>query len=144
MSNGFAFRFSEAPDPHLGLGYIVPEPLELAELLPQFRAPGTHIILPLKLGLEKRIQRELSAVAPETILFLSKISRLHIINQSVVKTQVAHGVEVSITATEFPNNSNNNNSNNNKVTFLYLDSICVNSNFRHAYIVVFIELVSFP
>ena len=76
FSAGYRFRFQEEPDPAAQLGYIVPcWVLNEIEGLDAF-AGRTCILLPLKAGKWQQVARELESIAPETILFLSKLEGL--------------------------------------------------------------------
>lgn len=79
FSNGYRFRL---PEEHkeTGLGYIVPDWIPEAGIPPNLDLTQTTILLPLdkpEFGLP-RIQAMLDELAPETILFLSKLQRLHL------------------------------------------------------------------
>lgn len=78
FSNGYQFRFQERPDPQAELGYIVP--YWVSDVPPELQRYGgkTCIILPLKAGKREEVVKELGAIAPETILFLSKLQGLTI------------------------------------------------------------------
>ncbi|GMI67337.1 hypothetical protein like AT3G48770 [Hibiscus trionum] len=86
FSNGYQIRFNEAPCPHCGLGYIVPEWIEenptLDDIIKVYGSgsvlPTTVIVLPLKPDKVKPVKQQLSSVEPEVLLFLSKIKRLSI------------------------------------------------------------------
>lgn len=79
-SNGFHFSFSEDPDPTTGLGYIVPtvEGIVPPCVQPHVDARRTVILLPLKAGKRAQVERELAGIAPETLLFLRKLSALRV------------------------------------------------------------------
>lgn len=72
FSNGFQFCFKEH-DPEIELAYIVPYWIEQPPDLVRSKKAGTSILLPLKKGKKVEIDRDLSRIAPETILFLSKL-----------------------------------------------------------------------
>ena len=80
FSAGYQFRFQEEPDPQAQLGYIVP--YWVSEIPPEVKVHGnkTCIVLPIKLKPGKQEQEDvakgLKAIAPETILFLSKLQGL--------------------------------------------------------------------
>ncbi|GMJ04895.1 hypothetical protein like AT3G48770 [Hibiscus trionum] len=86
FSNGYQIRFNEAPCPHCGLGYIVPEWIDENPTLDEIRKvygsnsvlPTTVIVLPLKPDKVKPVKQQLSSVEPEVLLFLSKIKRLSV------------------------------------------------------------------
>ena len=65
-------------DPQTNMGYIVPYWVSLEQC--PFNNEETHIILPLKDGLDKnRIAEEIKRLRSETILFLKKISKFKVI-----------------------------------------------------------------
>ncbi|KAK8710798.1 hypothetical protein V6N13_146108 [Hibiscus sabdariffa] len=86
FSNGYQIRFNEAPCPHCGLGYIVPEWIDDNPTLEEIKKvygscselPTTVIVLPLKPDKVKPVKQQLSSVEPEVLLFLSKIKRLSV------------------------------------------------------------------
>ncbi|KAK8587501.1 hypothetical protein V6N12_021989 [Hibiscus sabdariffa] len=86
FSNGYQIRFNEAPCPHCGLGYIVPEWIDDNPTLDEIKKvygscsalPTTVIVLPLKPDKVKPVKQQLSSVEPEVLLFLSKIKRLSV------------------------------------------------------------------
>jgi len=78
FSGGYQFRFQEEPDLLVELGYIVPYwvpeiPHEVRDYIGK-----TCVVLPLKPGKREEVIKELKSIAPETILFLSKLQRLTI------------------------------------------------------------------
>jgi len=78
FSRGYRFQFQEKPDPQIGVGYIIPYwvaglPAEL-----EHHRNQTCIVLPLRRGKWNQIARQLRSIAPETILFLSKLQALAI------------------------------------------------------------------
>ena len=76
LSAGYQFRFQEEPDPQAELGYIVP--YWVSEVSPEIKKHGnkTCIVLPLKAGKLEGVAKELETIAPETVLFLSKLQGL--------------------------------------------------------------------
>jgi hypothetical protein len=75
VSNGFQFRF-QIPTESEGFGYILPH---WVEAVPPVAQDGfTAILLPLQPGKREVIARRLSKIAPETVLFLAKLKRLHL------------------------------------------------------------------
>ncbi|KAJ4849705.1 hypothetical protein Tsubulata_018983, partial [Turnera subulata] len=86
FSNGYKVRFSEKPDQHCGIGYIVPEWVSAKPWFPDIRSvygsqnalPTTIIILPLKPEKVEVVKEQLSQLHPELLLFLSKIKRLYV------------------------------------------------------------------
>jgi len=75
FSNGLQFRF-QVPTETEGFGYILPH---WVETVPQVAAEGfTAILLPLLPGKREVIERQLSKIAPETVLFLKKLKRLRL------------------------------------------------------------------
>lgn len=78
FSAGYRFRFQEQADPAVGTGYIVPYwvPAMPPELEPYSQM--TCIVLPLKPGKRQEVASSLQHIAPETILFLSKLQGLTI------------------------------------------------------------------
>jgi len=78
FSGGYQFRFQEEPDHQAELGYIVP--YWVSEIPPEIKdhSNRTCIVLPLKPGKQEGVARELETIAPETILFLSKLEELTI------------------------------------------------------------------
>lgn len=76
FSAGYQFRFDRDPDPAIGLGYIVPYwvddvPPEVAS-----QHDKTCILLPLDEGQWEPVIAQLQRIAPETILFLSRLEGL--------------------------------------------------------------------
>lgn len=83
FSNGYQIRFNEAPCPHCGLGYIVPEwidDLTLDDIRKVYGSalPTTVIVLPLKPDKVKPVKQQLSSIEPEVLLFLSKFKHLSV------------------------------------------------------------------
>ncbi|KAK8703071.1 hypothetical protein V6N13_021401 [Hibiscus sabdariffa] len=86
FSNGYQIRFNEAPCPHCGLGYIVPEWIDenptLDDIMKVYGScsvlPTTVIVLPLTPDKVKPVKQQLSSIEPEVLLFLSKIKRLSV------------------------------------------------------------------
>ncbi|RHN38923.1 putative histidine kinase-like ATPase domain-containing protein [Medicago truncatula] len=87
FSNGYQIRFNERPCPHCSLGYIVPEWVEekptLVDIQKIYGAgkdslPNTIIVLPLKPDRVRFVNQQLSSIHPEVLLFLSKIRRLSV------------------------------------------------------------------
>ncbi|KAE9597291.1 putative histidine kinase-like ATPase domain-containing protein [Lupinus albus] len=85
FSNGYQIRFNENPCPHSGLGYIVPEwvevnptPLDIKKIYGNDTLPTTTIVLPLKPEKVKPVKHQLSNIHPEVLLFLSKIKHLSV------------------------------------------------------------------
>jgi hypothetical protein len=70
---------SEDPDPALQFGYIIPywddQNLAGAKTPPGF---NTSLLLPLERGQRADVRKALQQLAPETILFLSKIRRINV------------------------------------------------------------------
>ncbi|KAJ7554672.1 hypothetical protein O6H91_05G003500 [Diphasiastrum complanatum] len=91
ISNGYCFRFDEEPDADINLGYIVPYWIEKLNL--SFRKKlksledNTCILLPLKKGRFNYVQRQLEEILPETILFLQKLDKLLVCDQTGLKQQ---------------------------------------------------------
>ncbi|KAL6495801.1 hypothetical protein OROGR_030364 [Orobanche gracilis] len=85
-SNGYQIRFNESPCPECNVGYIVPEWVEenptLSEIKHMYGSnsslPATIMLLPLKPDKVKPVKQQLSSVHPELLLFLSKIKRLSV------------------------------------------------------------------
>jgi len=75
FSNGFQFRF-QIPTESEGFGYILPHWVETVP--PVVKEGYTGILLPLQPGKRELITHQLSKIAPETILFLKKLKRLHL------------------------------------------------------------------
>ena len=73
FSNGFQFRF-QIPTESQGFGYILPHWVE--DVPPVVTEGFTAILLPLQPGKGDLIARQLSKIAPESILFLRKLKRL--------------------------------------------------------------------
>lgn len=90
FSNGFHFRFDEAPEASTGLGYIVPSAIAAvpAAVRPHLAAGHTVILLPLKPGKRAKVERELASIAPETLLFLRKIASLRVVLNGRVLAEV--------------------------------------------------------
>jgi hypothetical protein len=78
-SNGFTFHLNEEADPILNFGYIVPY-WDDQDLAGEMRPHGytTSLLLPLKEGQRQEVLTALQQLAPETILFLSKIKSIEI------------------------------------------------------------------
>ncbi len=76
FSNGYQFKFQEAPHPQVKLSYIVPEWVDKKPLLPRQRTSFTCILLPLKQDKIELVQKELESFQPETILFLKKLQTI--------------------------------------------------------------------
>ena len=76
-SNGFQFKFRE-DDPDLGLAYVIPYWVEHVPEVVRASDETTAILLPLKPGRYQQIESELTRIAPETLLFLSKLERIEI------------------------------------------------------------------
>lgn len=75
FSAGYAFRLPEH-EPVTNLGYIVPQWVPaIPDLVTE---TGTVLILPLKTGRYASIEQALREIAPETILFLTKLRALEI------------------------------------------------------------------
>jgi hypothetical protein len=75
FSNGFQFRF-QVPTESESFGYILPH---WVKDVPTGVGEGfTAIFLPLQPGKQELISRQLSRIAPETILFLRKVKRLEV------------------------------------------------------------------
>lgn len=75
FSNGFQFRF-HIPTEAEGFGYILPH---WVEALPSLVKKGvTAILLPLQPGKKALVAKQLSKIAPESILFLQKLKRLEV------------------------------------------------------------------
>jgi hypothetical protein len=98
FSNGYQFRFTR-PHGKDDLGYIVPH---WVDSVPSVVRPGfTAILLPLVAGKHAAIAEKLLAIAPETILFLDKISRLGIGRRHFVARDRKSGlVKLSASADE--------------------------------------------
>ncbi|XP_031374308.1 uncharacterized protein LOC116188983 [Punica granatum] len=86
FSNGYQIRFSEEPCPHCNVGFIVPEWVDENPNLSDVKSiygseaalPTTTIILPLKPDKIYPVKQQLSSLHPEVLLFLSKIKRLSV------------------------------------------------------------------
>ena len=86
FSNGYQIRLSEEPDLHCGIGYIVPEWVNGRPTVSDIhRVYGSHkvlpttvIVLPLRPEKVQAVKKQLSGVHPELLLFLSKIRKLSI------------------------------------------------------------------
>jgi hypothetical protein len=77
FSRGYQFCFSEQPDPSVSLGFIVPYWVDVPDSLRRFH-DKTCIVLPLKPDMYGEVSHELEMIAPEIILFLSKLRALTI------------------------------------------------------------------
>ncbi|KAK9283471.1 hypothetical protein L1049_011717 [Liquidambar formosana] len=85
-SNGYQIRFSEFPDQHCDIGYIVPEWVVTKPTTSDLQSiygsgkvlPTATIILPLKPAKVEAVKKQLSRIHPEIMLFLHKIKRLSI------------------------------------------------------------------
>ncbi|XXG72538.1 hypothetical protein AAC387_Pa07g1608 [Persea americana] len=86
FSNGYQIRLSKKPDSHCGIGYIVPEWVNGKPTVSEIhRVYGSHkvlpttvIVLPLRPEKVNAVKQQLSGVHPELLLFLSKITKLSI------------------------------------------------------------------
>ncbi|CAI9773837.1 unnamed protein product [Fraxinus pennsylvanica] len=86
FSNGYQIRFNESPCSKCNVGYIVPEWVEENPILSDIKhiygsssdLPTTTIVLPLKPDKVKPVKQQLSSIHPELLLFLSKIKRLSV------------------------------------------------------------------
>lgn len=78
FSAGYQFRFQEQLDYHTELGYIVPDWISKIPSEIEQHRNKTCILLPLKPGKQKDVTKELETIAPETLLFLSKLEGLTI------------------------------------------------------------------
>jgi len=87
FSNGYQFHFRK-PEAEDELGYIVPFWVEdVPEVLRESNA-RTSLLLPLIPGERESIAVQLLAIAPETILFLTKLSALHIDTGTAKRTVI--------------------------------------------------------
>lgn len=88
FSSGYHFSFQDTPDPEVGFGYIIPYWVpEVPEVVKSY-LDQTCILLPFRSGKNTIVQNELQQIAPETILFLSKLKALQICVQDDVVTEV--------------------------------------------------------
>ncbi|KAL2539645.1 DNA binding [Abeliophyllum distichum] len=86
FSNGYQIRFNESPCSKCNVGYIVPEWVEENPISLEIKhiygsnsdLPTTTIVLPLKPDKVKPVKQQLSSIHPELLLFLSKIKRLSV------------------------------------------------------------------
>nr|GFC90230.1 DNA binding,ATP binding protein [Tanacetum cinerariifolium] len=86
FSNGYQIKFNEKPCQHCNVGYIVPEWVENDPTLSAIQSvygsatslPTTTLVLPLKPEKVKPVKDQLSSIHPEVLLFLSKIKRLSV------------------------------------------------------------------
>ncbi|CAA3009531.1 Hypothetical predicted protein [Olea europaea subsp. europaea] len=86
FSNGYQICFNESPCSKCNVGYIVPEWVEENPILSEIKhiygsssnLPTTTILLPLKPDKVKPVKQQLSSIHPELLLFLSKIKRLSV------------------------------------------------------------------
>ncbi|KAK3261761.1 hypothetical protein CYMTET_29346 [Cymbomonas tetramitiformis] len=78
-SRDFHFYLSEEEDPEAGFGYIIPY-WDKHCIASKNCPPGyqTSLLLPLKPGQRKMVRESLLSLAPETILFLTKLQGLEI------------------------------------------------------------------
>ena len=83
FNNGNQIRFSEEPNSHCGVGYIVAEWVSnpTYSSLKFFYGygkdwPTTIIILPLKTKKVEAVRKQLAEIHPEVLLFLHKIKKL--------------------------------------------------------------------
>jgi hypothetical protein len=76
FSAGYQFCFDREPDPEAGLGYIVPYWVDSLAPDSEIRVDGTRILLPLYTEKRKHVTEQLKRIAPETILFLTKLEGL--------------------------------------------------------------------
>jgi sacsin len=76
FNNGYKIRFNEVPPAKFNIGYIIPEWVEsrpnIAELeeICGCKLPNTVIVLPLCAKKFGAVQKELSSIKPEVILFM--------------------------------------------------------------------------
>lgn len=84
ISNGFRFRFTDTANNEAKIGYVVPEwvkePIEddLRRVYGKYELPQTMIILPLRPDKVDPVREQLKQISPETLLFLSKLRRLNV------------------------------------------------------------------
>lgn len=77
-SAGYQFRFDRDPDHEAKLGYIVPYWVDSAPTEVADRRDQTCILLPLEANQWELVTEQLKAIAPETVLFLSRLEGLTI------------------------------------------------------------------
>ncbi|KAL5678609.1 hypothetical protein ACJX0J_014740, partial [Zea mays] len=104
FSNGYQIKFNEKPCAECNIGYIVPEWVESTPSLSDIETlygcskvlPTTTIILPLKSEKIDAVKTQLSSMHPEMLLFLTKITKLSVReNSDLNHTTVS---EISITS----------------------------------------------
>lgn len=95
FSNGYQFCFRHPEGDH-DLGYIVPHWVEIPEILRDNNV-RTAILLPLLPGQRESLAAELLAIAPETILFLAKLSALRIDTGAAKRTVIRDGRDGLVT-----------------------------------------------
>jgi len=78
FSAGYQFYFDREPHPELGLGYIVPYWLDSVPSDLLLEVGATHILLPLDSEKRTHVVEQIARIAPETILFLTKLESLTI------------------------------------------------------------------
>nr|DAD27533.1 TPA_asm: hypothetical protein HUJ06_029001 [Nelumbo nucifera] len=117
FSNGYCIRFTEKPDPHCGIGYIVASWVDEKPTLDDLHKvygshkvfPVTTVVLPLRSEEVNAVKKQLSSVHPELLLFLSKIKRLSVREHNEVQSAVDTISAISISReTEFKTRRNIN------------------------------------
>ncbi|KNA17951.1 hypothetical protein SOVF_074950, partial [Spinacia oleracea] len=103
VSNGYRVKFSEEPDKECGIGYIVPEWISDVSFISKIQSvygseilPTTTIVLPLKADKVNPVKKELSSLHPELLLFLSKLSRLYVHENSSEQKKADSVTAISI------------------------------------------------
>ncbi|XP_058188028.1 uncharacterized protein LOC131304709 [Rhododendron vialii] len=107
-SNGYQIMFDEAPNRDCGIGYIVPEWVPTRPTISDLQViyglsntlPATTIILPLKTEKLETVKQHLSEIHPEVLLFLYKIKRLS------VRENSCFSVEDSVSAISISSETN--------------------------------------
>ncbi|KAE9449554.1 hypothetical protein C3L33_18542, partial [Rhododendron williamsianum] len=107
-SNGYQIMFDEAPSRDCGIGYIVPEWVPTRPTISDLQViyglsntlPATTIILPLKTEKLETVKQHLSEIHPEVLLFLHKIKRLS------VRENSCFSVEDSVSAISISSETN--------------------------------------
>ncbi|MFC2029842.1 sacsin N-terminal ATP-binding-like domain-containing protein [Chloroflexota bacterium] len=78
FSAGYSFNFNREPDPDAGFGFIIPNWIHHPPSEVQNHPGRTCIYLPLDEGQYNNVAEQLQQIAPETILFLSKLEALSV------------------------------------------------------------------
>lgn len=103
FSNGYQIKFNEKPCAECNIGYIVPEWVESTPSLSDIETlygcskvlPTTTIILPLKSEKIDAVKTQLSSMHPEMLLFLTKITKLSVRENSDLNHTTVSEISIS-------------------------------------------------